>query len=67
MRDPDRIDKFCKELAQLWHKVPDWRFGQFMVNMDHISHIHYNKDMFYVEDDDMLAMMKDYFKENVNA
>lgn len=64
MRDSNRIDKFCTELAQLWHKVPDWRFGQFVVNMDQIIHIHYDKDMFYVEDDDMLEMIKDYFKEN---
>ena len=64
MRDPNRIDEFCNELAQLWHKVPDWRFCQFMVNMDQIIHIHYDKDMFYIEDDDMLEIMKDYFKEN---
>jgi len=67
MRDPNRIDKFCNELAELWHKVPDWRFGQFMVNMDQIIHIYYDKDMFYIEDDDMLEIMKDYFKEQENA
>lgn len=67
MRDPSRIDKFCNELAELWHKVPDWRFGQLMVNMDQIIHIHYDKDMFYIEDDDMLEIMKDYFKEQEDA
>ena len=67
MRDPNRIDKFCDELKTIWHKVPDWRFGQFMVNMDQIIHIHYDKDMFYIEDDDMLEIMKDYFKEQENA
>ena len=31
MRDPDRIDAFCKELAKIWKsKVPDWRFGQLV-------------------------------------
>lgn len=64
MRDPNRIDKFCDELKTIWHQVPDWRFGQFMVNMDQIIHIHYDKDMFYIEDDNMLEIMKDYFKEN---
>lgn len=67
MRDPNRIDKFCDELKTIWHKVPDWRFGQFIVNMDQIIHIHYDKDMFYIEDDDMLEIMKDYFKEQENA
>lgn len=64
MRDPNRIDKFCDELKEIWRQVPDWRFGQFMVNMDQIIHIHYDKDMFYIEDDDMLEIMKDYFKKN---
>ena len=33
MRDPKRIDKFCNQLADIWKKVPDWRFGQLMVNV----------------------------------
>lgn len=32
MRDPNRIQKFCDRLAQAWRNVPDWRFGQLMVN-----------------------------------
>lgn len=26
MRDINRIDKFCNELAKYWKQVPDWRF-----------------------------------------
>lgn len=33
MRDPMRIDKFCQRLAAVWKTVPDWRFGQLMVNL----------------------------------
>lgn len=33
MRDPKRIDKFCQRLAVLWKIVPDWRFGQLIVNV----------------------------------
>jgi hypothetical protein len=34
MRDPKRIDEFCKELAEIWKiNCPDWRFGQFVINV----------------------------------
>lgn len=33
MRDPKRIDDFCDRLKAVWHTVPDWRFGQLMVNL----------------------------------
>lgn len=34
MRDPNRIYKFCNELANIWvTKCPDWRFGQLMMNV----------------------------------
>ena len=64
MRDPNRIDEFCKALAELWHKVPDWRFGQLMCNV--ISEVSGATKMapFYIEDDVMLREMKNYFKEN---
>ena len=58
MRDPERIDKFCKELAQIWKEnCPDWRFGQLIENVltDRIS------DPFYMEEDKMLQTFKDYF------
>lgn len=33
MRDVNRIQPFCNELAKLWAKCPDMRFGQFMLNV----------------------------------
>lgn len=61
MRDPNRIDEFCAHLAELWHNVPDWRFGQLMCNM--LGQISYDRgvDTFYIEDDEMLMAMKNYF------
>ena len=59
MRDPKRIDKFCNELASLWHKVPDWRFGQFLCNVFG----DYQRDLFFPEDDELMKHMKDYFKK----
>ena len=37
MRDPNRLDAFYDELKEI-HKeyYPDWRFGQFMVNIINI-------------------------------
>lgn len=55
MRDPNRIDEFCEVLAKAWHKVPDWRFGQLVVNLP------YPMDPFFIEDDKMLDLIREYF------
>lgn len=58
MRDPKRIDEFCDKLKEYWHKVPDWRFGQLMVNF--LGSI--ERDPFFPEEDEMLVLMEKYFK-----
>lgn len=67
MRDPKRIDKFCKKLAELWHMVPDWRFGQLMVNVvgEYVGKTH--RDIFFTEDDEMLAFFEEYFRKEDGA
>lgn len=55
MRDPNRIDEFCETLREAWHKVPDWRFGQL------VSNLPLDKDLYYVEDDDMEDTIRHYF------
>ena len=32
MRNPNRIEPFLEKVAKVWHKWPDQRFGQLMVN-----------------------------------
>lgn len=59
MRDNKHIDKFCAELAKLWHIVPNWRFGQFISNVLGS----YKGDIFFPEDDKMLDFMKKYFEK----
>lgn len=44
MRNEDRIDAFLKELGELWHQYPDWRFGQLVSNM-------LGDNIYYIEDD----------------
>ena len=56
MRDPKRIQKFCNQLAEIWSKVPDWRFGQLVVNV-------LGRDAFYIEDDRAMKCFEIYFDE----
>lgn len=59
MRDINRIDKEIKEIGELWKKVPDWRFSQLICNMQR----YYNSDLFYIEDDRFLKLLKDFLME----
>ena len=61
MRDPKRIDKFCADLAKLWHKVPDWRFGQLMSNVLSAYQAETHRDIFFPEDDELMEFFKKYF------
>ena len=57
MRDPKRIDAFCKELATIWKEVPDWRFGQLICNVLGTC----KRDPFFYEESEMLKVFRDYF------
>ena len=59
MRDINRIDPFLKRLGDVWKQVPDWRFGQLMVNVLNSLSI----DPFFPEDDKMIDLIEDYFKK----
>lgn len=50
MKDIKRIDTFCNDFASLWKTVPDWRFGQLIVNF--LSW--YGNDVFYLEEKEFL-------------
>lgn len=63
MRDPKRIDEFCNELARMWHKVPDWRFGQLISNVLGDYQAETKRDIFFPEDDELLDFFKGYFGE----
>ena len=58
MRNKNRIPKFLKELELYWQKVPDWRFGQFIVNVLGTC----KKDPFFYEEDEMLELIEECFK-----
>lgn len=58
MRDKNRIPKFLKVLEECWNTVPDWRFGQMMMNF--LGSL--DRDPFFPEDDEMIKKLKEYFK-----
>ena len=61
MRDPNRIYKFCNELAKYWITYcPDWRFGQLVENIR--ASEFKGKMLFYVDDDKMQKAIREYFE-----
>ena len=60
MRDIKRIRAFCNRLAAAWEMLPDWRFGQLMVNALGEMDI----DPFFPEDDKMIEYIENYVKKH---
>lgn len=59
MRNPEKIKPFLSEIERVWNKVPNWRFGQFMLNW--LNYL--EKDPFYYEDNKMLEELKKFENE----
>lgn len=57
MRDKNRIKPFLEYLEKCWEKYPDWRFMQLVCNVQRAI----GQDGFYIEDDKMLEVFKQYF------
>ena len=67
MRDINRIDGFMNELGELWRdKVPDWRFGQFILNFISWYYTKYHTDIFYIEDTEMLLAIEEFVDNFTN-
>ena len=58
MKNPKRIDRYCRDLAEIWHKAPDMRFGQLMVNLMSEVMGQTGRGIFYIEDNEMFERMK---------
>ena len=60
MRDPNRINEYCDRLKAIWSCVPDWRFGQLMINMlgDFVAET--KMDIFFPEDEEMFEYFEKY-------
>ena len=60
MRDIKRIEPFLKDIEKVWKKYPDLRFMQ-MINNVMAS---YRSDLFYIEDEDFMKMLKGVLNED---
>ena len=60
MRDPKRITPLLTELEKQWKRFPDWRFGQLIENIKRFYSV---DDLFYIEDDRMLELIKNFLAE----
>ena len=60
MRDIERIDEFCNQLANIWKtNCPDWRFGQLIINV----FSSFDVDPFCPEEDQMIQRFEKFFKK----
>ena len=58
MRDPNRLYSFYDELRKIHMTyVPDWRFSQMIMN------VFCTIDIFYLEEDDILRQIREYFEK----
>ena len=62
MRNPARIDIVLKVIGECWKKVPDWRFGQLVCNLQKMA----GHDLFYMEDEDFMDFVDEVRKEFEN-
>lgn len=61
MRDIRRIDRILEVLGDYWKLVPDWRLGQLILN------IFGNNDIFYLEDEQFIEVVRNYFNKEVGG
>lgn len=51
MRDPERIDRICDLLKEVWKKRPDERLGQLLLNYIFGKNAPHDAYIFHKEDD----------------
>jgi len=57
MRDPKRIKPNWQKIAEIHEQFPDWRMGQFIMNMLRIITI--KNDPYFLEDDELIGKIKE--------
>lgn len=62
MRDVNRLYGFYNELIKIhMENFPDWRFGQFINNLERWLQINKKvNDIFYIEEDAMLRYINEF-------
>ena len=64
MRDVNRLNSLYDNIKNL-HKtfVPDWRFGQFILNFISWYASKYHNDIYYIEDDKIYHYIREFIDE----
>jgi len=58
MRDPNRIEPILGLIREIWHRYPDLRLTQLIMNALKMA-----KDPYYVEDETLKKALEEYKKE----
>lgn len=67
MRDVYRLYKFYEELREIHMKYfPDWRFGQMIINVLADWQAKTKRDIFFIEEDEMIQIFREYTYEASN-
>lgn len=61
MKDKKRISKIIEEVKKVWLRFPNLRLGQLIINA--IENEKVQPDLYYIEDEKMIEVLKDYYKE----
>jgi hypothetical protein len=67
MRNPNRIEPFLEKLGELWHYLPDYRFGQLIYRLaDELGHdIHFpEEDMWLEKIEKLIVEFEEYERNN---
>ncbi len=63
MRDINRLNDFYNEFQKIHEKIPDWRFGQLIINFQRwCNSVKRISDIFYLEEDECITLLKEYSK-----
>lgn len=54
MRDAKRIPAVLGELEDMWKRVPDLRFGQFLINV-------FGGDFYWIEDAELIRKVREFY------
>ena len=64
MRNINRLDNFYNELKDIHKKIPDWRFGQLIINFQRwCNTVKKIPDIFYLEENELVSLLKEYIIE----
>lgn len=59
----DSIFKICSIFYKIKSEMPTIRIGQFLSNFSYFVKNNYNKDIFYISDEELSILIEEYFNK----